>query len=91
MNGLTILPHDVVNLAPEYEAMPKYLTVGQAADLLQVDRTTVWRWMKDGRFAGVRRKGFGLTSPNLIPQESVEEVARQLEIIDEGENTVSPE
>ncbi len=71
--------------------MTDYLTVGQAAELLQVDRTTVWRWMKDGRFKGVRRKGFGPTSPNLIPQESVEEVARQLAIIGEGEDLVIPE
>lgn len=60
------------------EALMDYLTPGQVAELLNVDRTTVWRWIKDGHFKDVRRKGFGPTSPHLIPVESVKAVADQL-------------
>lgn len=60
--------------------MTKYVTVSTAAERLGVRRETVWRWVKDGYFEGVRRKGLGKTSAHLIPVESVLAVAEQLGI-----------
>lgn len=57
----------------------KYLTTGEVAGLLQVDRTTVWRWATvEGRFAKTRRKGFSERSHLLIAAESVYAVAAEL-------------
>lgn len=57
-----------------------YMLPHKAAERLQVSRTTIWRWIREGRFDGVRRKGFGETSPQMIPVESVEKVANELSI-----------
>jgi excisionase family DNA binding protein len=71
--------------ATEVEALQMdYLTITQAAERLEVDRSTVWRWVQEGHFEGVRRKGLGLTSPVLIPVESVEKVARILGLSNNG-------
>ena len=59
-------------------AMTEYVTAAAAAERLGVSRITVWRWIRDGRFEGVRRKGFSKNSPNLIPVDSVQKVANQL-------------
>ena len=56
----------------------KEYSITQVAELLNVDRTTVWRWVDQGVFEGVRRKGFGETSPYAIPEPSVKKVAEQL-------------
>lgn len=53
----------------------RYLRVGEVAELLQVDRTTVWRWVKSGRFGEIKQGGFGKTSPHKIPLDVVLEVA----------------
>jgi excisionase family DNA binding protein len=58
--------------------MTDYVTAAAAAERLGVSRITVWRWIRDGRFEGVRRKGLSKHSTNLIPVESVEKVAGQL-------------
>ena len=59
-------------------AMTEYVTAAAAAERLGVSRITVWRWIRDGRFEGVRRKGLSKNSANLIPVESVQKVADQL-------------
>ena len=59
-------------------AMTDYVTAAAAAERLGVSRITVWRWIRDGRFEGVRRKGLSRHSTNLIPVESVQKVAEQL-------------
>jgi excisionase family DNA binding protein len=59
-------------------AMTEYVTAAAAAERLGVSRITVWRWIRDGRFDGVRRKGLSKHSTNLIPVESVQKVANQL-------------
>lgn len=57
----------------------KYRTTGETAELLQVDRTTVWRWLtQEKRFRKTRRKGFSEQSHLLIAPESIYEVAQQL-------------
>lgn len=56
----------------------KHRTTGEAAELLQVDRTTIWRWVKDGRFAETRRKGFSARSHILISPGSIVAVAKEL-------------
>ncbi len=53
--------------------MTEYVTAAAAAERLGVSRITVWRWVRDGRFEGVRRKGLSKNSANLIPVESVRE------------------
>ena len=58
--------------------MTEYVTAAAAAERLGVSRITVWRWIRDGRFEGVRRKGLSEKSTNLIPVESVQKVANQL-------------
>jgi excisionase family DNA binding protein len=72
----------MINSAPNISLLEaplmEYMTPNEAAERLRVSRTTIWRWVQAGRFDGVRRKGFGDTSPNMIPTDSVEEVARQL-------------
>ena len=65
-----------------------YMLPHKAAERLQVSRTTIWRWIREGRFEGVRRKGFGETSPQMIPVESVEKVALDLQLPpDDNEGT----
>lgn len=59
-------------------AMTEYVTAAAAAERLGVSRITVWRWVRDGRFEGVRRKGLSKNSANLIPVDSVQKVADQL-------------
>ena len=59
-------------------AMTEYVTAAAAAERLGVSRITVWRWVRDGRFEGVRRKGLSKNRANLIPVESVQKVADQL-------------
>lgn len=59
-------------------AMTEYVTASAAAERLGVSRITVWRWIRDGRFEGVRRKGLSEHSANLIPVESVQKVADEL-------------
>lgn len=34
--------------------IPGWLSVQQVADHLQVSRVTVWRWIRAGRFSGIR-------------------------------------
>ena len=52
-------------------AMTEYVTAAAAAERLGVSRITVWRWVRDGRFEVVRRKGLSKNSANLIPVDSV--------------------
>ena len=59
----------------EDSQMAGYMTPAQAAERLQVSRWTILRWIDDERFEGVIKGGFGKTSPNKIPIESVEAVA----------------
>lgn len=56
------------------------LTPGEIAPLLDVDRTTVLRWIYAGRFGETRRKGFGRTTPHMVKFSAVLEVASKLEI-----------
>ena len=58
--------------------MTDYVTAAAAAERLGVSRITVWRWIRDGRFEGVRRKGLSKHSTHLIPVDSVEKVAEAL-------------
>ena len=58
--------------------MTKYVTAAAAAERLGVSRITVWRWVRAGRFEGVRRKGLSKNSANLIPVESVQKLADEL-------------
>lgn len=57
-----------------------YMTPKEAAERLQVSRITIWRWISEGYFEGVRKKGLGKTSSNLIPASEVERVAIKLGI-----------
>ena len=59
-------------------AMTDYVTAAAAAERLGVSRITVWRWIRDGRFEGVRKKGLSKHSTHLIPVDSVQKVADQL-------------
>jgi len=59
-------------------AMTEYVTAAAAAERLGVSRITVWRWVRDGRFEVVRRKGLSKNSANLIPVDSVQKVADEL-------------
>ena len=59
---------------------PIELTTGQVAKLLRVNRTTVLRWIGNGRFGQTRRKGFGETSPTMIEYSAVERVASEIGI-----------
>jgi predicted site-specific integrase-resolvase len=58
--------------------MTDYVTAAAAAERLGVSHITVWRWIRDGRFEGVRRKGLSKNSANLIPVKSVQKVADEL-------------
>ena len=58
--------------------MTEYVTAAAAAERLGVSRITVWRWVRDGRFEVVRRKGLSKNSANLIPVDSVQKVADEL-------------
>ena len=64
----------------EAPLMTDYVTPKGAAERLHVSRATIWRWINKGYFEGVRRKGPGETSPNMIPIDSVERLAEQLGI-----------
>lgn len=48
------------------------LTITELAERLQVERTTVYRWVRAGHFPGAHRAGPGKTSPVRIPIEDVE-------------------
>ena len=50
---------------PKIPKTPKWLTVQQVAERLQVSRVTVWRWIRAGRLSGLRVgrvRRIGLTS-----------------------------
>lgn len=64
----------------------KYLTITEAAELLQLDRTTVWKWIDQGRIKGVRRKGIGSTSPILIPEKEIRRLVEEHDLILAEEN-----
>jgi hypothetical protein len=58
--------------------MAKILTVSEVARSLGVSRSTVWRWIRDGRFGDVTRLGFGATSPYVIRFVDFARVAAEL-------------
>lgn len=64
----------------EKKVSPVELRPHEVAQLLRVHRTTIWRWVRSGRFSKVRSGGLGATSPNKISYDSVREVASQLGI-----------
>lgn len=70
-----MIEQETTKLEPVRELRPR-----EVAELLMVDRTTIWRWVRRGRFGKVRRGGLGATSPNKISYDSVREVASQLGI-----------
>ena len=49
----------------------EYISITEAAERLQVDRSTVWRWCQDGLMP-YRRKGPRPQSPYEIPVEALE-------------------
>src|SRR5574341_421560 len=51
---------------------PEWLTVGQVAELLQVSRVTVWRWIRSGRLSGIR-----VGRVRRISQSSLQQLTRQ--------------
>lgn len=64
----------------EVEADVEYLTAGQVATLLGVDRSTIHRWRKEGYLGDIKQKGFGPTSPFVYPRDKVEEIAARFGI-----------
>ena len=56
----------------------KYVTARTAAKRLGVSRSTIGRWVREGKFRGVKAKGKGATSPYLIPADSVLAMASDL-------------
>jgi excisionase family DNA binding protein len=52
-------------------------TVSEAAELLRVNRVTVWDWINEGKLPA-RKAGLGKTSPYRISEEDLREAARQL-------------
>lgn len=47
------------------------LSIKEVAKRLQVDHTTVHRWVQQGHFPSAHKAGPGLTSPYRIPEEDV--------------------
>ena len=49
------------------DAQPEFLTVAQAAALLQVSKATVRRWLEDGTLPGLKlRREWRIHRPRLI-------------------------
>lgn len=46
--------------------MDKYLTTKQLAAQLQVNRTTLWRWEKQGRIKPIKAGGVKRYAPDTI-------------------------
>ncbi|HMR62670.1 MAG TPA: helix-turn-helix domain-containing protein [Anaerolineae bacterium] len=53
--------------------MPNLLTVEEAADMLRVSRSTVWRWCKEGTL----KSAFKIGHTWRIPQEEIEDLMRR--------------
>jgi excisionase family DNA binding protein len=47
------------------------LNVREVAGRLQVDTTTIQRWVRQGYFPGAHKAGPGRTSPYRIPEKDV--------------------
>lgn len=59
--------------------MAKELTVQQFADILNVSRDMVARWVRDGKVKARRKNPFaGRTSAYLIPESEVERVKKAM-------------
>lgn len=62
--------HYTTNMSILEVADVKEFTVSETAELLQVNRVTVWQWIQDGLLPA-RRKGLGAKAPYLVKQEDV--------------------
>lgn len=59
--------------------MAREYTLGEASRILKVDRSTVWRWVRDGKLQS-RRMGLLSRSWHVIPEEALRAAAAQLGI-----------
>lgn len=50
--------------------MSNYLTTKQLADKLQVNRTTLWRWEKQGKIKSIKAGGVRRYPPDTIEKLS---------------------
>ena len=58
------------------DAQPEFLTVAQAAALLQVSKATVRRWLEDGTLPGLKlRREWRIHRPRLIATLDTETMA----------------
>ena len=58
------------------DAQPEFLTVAQAAALLQVSKATVRRWLEDGTLPGLKlRREWRIHRPRLIATLDTETTA----------------
>ena len=53
--------------------MPNLLTVDEAASILRVSRSTVWRWCKEGTL----KSAFKIGHTWRIPEDEIEGLLRQ--------------
>ncbi|MBE2200421.1 MAG: helix-turn-helix domain-containing protein [Anaerolinea sp.] len=53
-------------------------TISETAKMLKVDRATVWKWLKAGKFPDFRKTGLGKTAAYAISGKSVKMIAEQL-------------
>ena len=65
------------------DAQPEFLTVAQAAALLQVSKAMVRRWLEDGTLPGLKlRREWRIHRPRLIATLDTKTTARACEVSD---------
>lgn len=71
----------MIILTQAEETMQEY-TFTQLQERWGVDRVSVWRWWRDGRFGNEwRRKGPGKTSPVVVQETAVLRFERENDLV----------
>ena len=71
----------MITLTQAEETMQEY-TFTQLQERWGVDRVSVWRWWRDGRFGDSwRRRGPGKTSPVVIQETAVIRFERENDLV----------